>query len=104
MSNKLTLKDVMERFGEEYLNLLEDNLWIQGYKKSSKDWQYSYKDLWLPDLSHLWRLCEQFTADDIVIAKEINISKYIVKNGKLSFDGFSPEEALLKLFICLEAL
>jgi len=104
MSKKLTKKEVIDKFSKEYLRLIQENSWIQGYLKTKKKWHYSYDGLWLPDVNHLFRLIYAMNPlkKERVIATNEDIYKYVAKLGKLSKTGECLEEALLKLFIDLD--
>lgn len=96
----LSLKSVHKKYSEGYLKILEENPWVQSYRKTKWPWQDEYNGWWLPDLQHLWWLVELNTQEPISLEKRGHT--YILRTSKIKMYGECPEEAMLKLFISLE--
>ncbi|MBI1863967.1 hypothetical protein HYS03_02035 [Candidatus Woesebacteria bacterium] len=110
----ITRELAIQKYSEEFIKLLEENSWIQSFRKSKHEWDEEIDKLWIPSLSYLWRLCETY----IPVNPEVNINVmeiigdkiklshteegYKVIYKKNEFYGDCPEEALLKLFVKLE--
>lgn len=116
MKNTLNRPELAKRYSQGYLNLLEENPWIQSYIKPKKLYDF-YNELCLPSLSLLWRLAETMLPVDpdnedvlaeisgrITLHKDKNnyVATLKMPKKKLEFKGECPEEAMLKLFIKLE--
>ena len=112
---KMTKDQAIEKYSEGLVKLLEQNLWIQSFRKTEHLWDDYIKDLWIPSLSYLWKLCEVYVYVDFeknknameVIGDKIRLShtaegfKVVYENCVLY--GDCPEEVVLKLFIELES-
>lgn len=122
MSIELSKKQIREKYSLGYYKLLQENQWVQSFRKTKHSWDEFCKGIWIPPLSHLWRLIEthipvnaennfdyQKEISSLIRLSKENDEYVVVLEGKKKFKfsptitkGYCFEEALLKLLILLE--